>query len=161
MGRTANALQGTAYATRGAAKEPLPKLEEKEYLPEAEFTIEYHLRDFLGQNPEAIPVGGKQLSLFVDENDTDGVEYPTDVGRIDILAVDDAGDFVVLELKRARSLDRAIGQLSRYMGWVRHTICKGKPVRGVIVAKAISHNLRYAATVIPEVSLFEYVVSLA
>ena len=144
-----------------ALKEPLPELEENENLPEAEFTLEYQLRDFLAQNLEAIPVDGKQLSLYVDENDTDGVEYPTDVGRIDILAVDDAGDFVVFELKRARSPDRAIGQLSRYMGWVKHTIGKGKHVRGVIVAKAISHNLRYAATVILEVSLFEYEVSFA
>ena len=105
-----------------------------------------------------ISVEGKKLSLYVDATDRDGVEYPTDVGPIDILAVDETGAFVVFELKRARSPDRAIGQLSRYMGWVKHTIGKGQQVRGVIVAKTISQNLRYAATVVPDVSLFEYEV---
>ena len=132
--------------------------DEEEDLPEAEFTLEYQLRDFLAQNLDVILVEGKKLSLYVDAADRDGVEYPTDVGFIDILAVDDTGAFVVFELKRARSPDRAIGQLSRYMGWVKHTIGKDQQVRGVILAKTISQNLRYAATVIPDVSLFEYEV---
>ena len=132
--------------------------DEVDDLGEAEFTLEYQLRDFLAQNLESISVNGKKLNLFVDDHDKDGVEYPTDVGPIDILAVDETGAFVVFELKRARSPDRAIGQLSRYMGWVKHTIGKGKEVRGVIVAKTISRNLRYAVTVVPDVSLFEYEV---
>lgn len=131
----------------------------EENLAEAEFTLEHQLRDFLAQNIEAIPVDGKKLSLFVDEADRDGIEYPTDVGPIDILAIDETGAFVVFELKRARSPDSAIGQLSRYMGWVKHTVGKGKEVRGVIVAKTIGRNLRYAVTVIPDVSLFEYEVN--
>ena len=132
--------------------------DEVDDLREAEFTLEYQLRDFLAQNLESISVDGKKLSLFVDDHDKDGVEYPTEVGPIDILAVDETGAFVVFELKRARSPDRAIGQLSRYMGWVKHTIGRGKEVRGVIVAKTISRNLRYAVTVIPDVSVFEYEV---
>jgi hypothetical protein len=36
---------------------------------------------------------------------------------------------------------------------------KDQKVRGVIVAKTISENLRYAVGVIPDVSLFEYEVS--
>jgi len=42
------------------------------------------------------------------------------------------------------------------MGWVRHTIGRGKGVTGAIVAKAIDDRLRYAASVIPGVALFEY-----
>lgn len=132
--------------------------QEDDELPEAEFTLEYQLRDFLAQNLEAIPVDGKKLRVYVDPSDRDGVEFPTEVGPIDILAVDETGAFVVFELKRARSPDRAIGQLSRYMGWVKQTVGKGQQVRGVIVAKTISQNLRYAVTVIPDVSLFEYEV---
>jgi RecB family endonuclease NucS len=81
------------------------------------------------------------------------------VGPIDILAVDDSGAFVVFELKRARSPDHAISQLARYMGWVKQTIGKVRKVRGVVVAKTIGENLRYAISVIPDVSLFEYEVS--
>ena len=134
---------------------------EDDDLSAAEFTLEYQLRDFLAQNLEAISVAGKKLSVYVDPTGRDGVEFPTDVGLIDILAVDETGAFVVFELKRARSPDRAIGQLSRYMGWVKQTIGKGQQVRGVIVAKTISQNLRYAVTVIPDVSLFEYEVRFA
>jgi hypothetical protein len=84
--------------------------------PETKFALEYQLRDFLAQNIGAIKVGGDLLSLFVDQTGRDGIEYPTAVGPIDILAVDSSGGFVVCELKRARSPDHAIGQLSRYMG---------------------------------------------
>ena len=131
---------------------------EEDGYSEAMFGLEYQLRDFLAQNLGAIPVEGKKR-LFVDPTGRDGVEFQTDVGRIDILAMDDTGAFVVFELKRARSPDRAIGQLSRYMGWVKHTIGKDQGVRGVIVAKTISESLRYAISVIPNVSLFEYEVS--
>ena len=37
-----------------------------EELLEAEFTLEYQLRDFLAQNLEAISVEGKKLRLYVD-----------------------------------------------------------------------------------------------
>jgi RecB family endonuclease NucS len=72
--------------------------------------------------------------------------------------VDDTGSFYVFELKRAHSSDRAIGQVARYMGWVQQTIGKGHEVFGVIVAKSIGENLRYAASIVPKVYLFEYEV---
>jgi RecB family endonuclease NucS len=104
-------------------------------------------------------VEGRKVRLFVDSTGRDGVEFPTAVGPIDILAVDDTGAFIVFELKRARSPDHAIGQLTRYMGWVKETIGRDRKVRGVVVAKIISEGLRYAISVLPDVSLFEYEVS--
>ncbi len=126
--------------------------------PEAAFGLEFQLRDFIAQNIGAIDVKGKRLRLYVDPTGRDGIEFPTAVGPIDILAVDDSGAFFVFELKRARSPDRAIGQLTRYMGWVRQTIGKDREVNGVIVAKEISDSLHYAVSVVPNVSLFEYEV---
>lgn len=82
---------------------------------ETTFGLEYQLRDFIAQNIGAIPVSGKRLRLYVDQSGRDGIEYPTATGPIDILALDDTGAFVVFELKRARSPDRAMGQLTRYM----------------------------------------------
>lgn len=127
-------------------------------LPDASFGLEFQLRDFIAQNIGTIVVGGKKLRLYVDPTGRDGIEYPTAVGPIDILAVDDPGTFFVFELKRARSPDRAIGQVTRYMGWVRQTIGKDREVKGIIVAKEISDGLRYAVSVVPNVSLFEYEV---
>jgi hypothetical protein len=125
---------------------------------EPSFALESQLRDFLAQNLENIKVGGATLALYKDANARVGIEYPTDVGPIDILAVDGSGNFVVLELKRSRTPDHAIGQLSRYMGWVKYKMDQTKSVRGVIVARTISDNLRYAASVIPNVDLYEYQV---
>ena len=126
--------------------------------PIATFALEYQLRDFLAQNLGTIRVENQRLRLYVDPHCREGVEYPTAVGPIDILAIDEIGNFVVFELKRARSPDHAIGQLARYMGWVSQTIGRDVQVRGVIVAKAITENLRYSIAVFPNVSLFEYQV---
>jgi hypothetical protein len=109
-------------------------------------------------NFSTIAINGKRLRLFVDPAGRDGVEFPTAVGPIDILAIDDNEAFYVFELKRASSPDRAIGQVARYMGWVQQTIGKSRAVFGVVVAKSISENLRYAACVVPNVFLFEYEV---
>ncbi len=125
---------------------------------EASFTLEYQLRDFLAANLETVKMKDRRLRLYVDPAGRDGIEFPTAVGPIDILAVDENSDFVVFELKRANSADRAVGQLARYMGWVQQTIGRERKVSGVIVAKAISQNLRYAVSVVPNVSLFEYQV---
>jgi hypothetical protein len=126
--------------------------------PEAAFALEYQLRDFIAQNLPTIKVEGRRLQLYVDPTGRDGIEFPSGTGPIDILAVDGDGTFYVFELKRARSPDHAIGQLARYMGWVGQTIGKGREIRGVIVARAFSDNLRYAVLAMPKVSLFEYEV---
>lgn len=120
------------------------------------FPVENHLRDFIANNISAIKVGGHKLQLFTDNTGRDGLEYPTDVGRIDILAVDESANFVVFELKLSRGSDRAIGQIMRYMGWVKQNLAKEKKVKGVIVAKAADEKLKYAASITPNISLFEY-----
>jgi endonuclease len=71
--------------------------------PEASFGLEFQLRDFIAQNLSAIDVKGKKLQLYVDHTGRDGIEFPTAVGSIDILAVDDSAAFYVFELKRAKS----------------------------------------------------------
>jgi hypothetical protein len=124
--------------------------------PQLGFDLEDQLRDFLATNLESILINGRRLKVFVDPSGRDGVEYTTDVGRIDILAIDENGAFYVFELKRGRGDDQVLGQLARYMGWVRATIGKQAKVYGVIVAKSIGDTLRYAASIVPDVSLFEY-----
>jgi hypothetical protein len=62
------------------------------------FALEYQLRDFLAANIGTIPVNGHRLRLFVDATGRDGVEFPTAVGPIDILATDDNGALFVFEL---------------------------------------------------------------
>ena len=123
----------------------------------AHFPLESHLRDFLANNLDTVERG---LHLYRDENGREGVEYPTDVGPIDALAKASDGSFVIFELKLSHGPDRALGQLLRYMGWVKERLCKDDAaVRGVIVAHQIDEALKYAASVAPSVTLLEYEVS--
>jgi RecB family endonuclease NucS len=132
--------------------------EDETPVSEAAFALERHLRDFIAANLDSLAVPGSKLKLYVDPTGRDGIEYPTDVGPIDILAVDEGGNFFVFELKVDRGADKAVGQLARYLTWVRRTIGKERQVSGIIVAKRIEKKLRYAAQAVQGTQLFEYEV---
>src|SRR5262249_2401346 len=89
-----------------------------------------------------------------------GIEFPVDDGRIDILAVDKDGRFVVFELKLARGRNKALGQILYYMGWVDKHLGNG-PCRGIIVAKDITDDLILAVQRAPGVSLYRYKLSVS
>jgi endonuclease NucS-like protein len=124
-----------------------------------EFALESHLRDFIARNLATLPIRNRRLKLFMDTSNRRGVEYPTDVGPIDILATDELGNFFVFELKLSRGPDRAMGQLLRYMGWVKKALAGQHEVHGIIVAKSMDEKLRYASLPVPNVSLLEYEVN--
>ncbi len=117
-----------------------------------EFAAESDLRDFLSKNLTRIEPGPR---LFED-SDRSGVEFPVGGRFIDILARDAKDNYVVVELKVSRGYDRAVGQLLRYMAWVQANLAGGKPVRGVIVASGITDDLKLAASLVPNVRLFQY-----
>lgn len=131
---------------------------EEEYEPEEDqaFAAEADLRDFLSKNLACVEPG---LQLYRD-GDSSGVEFPIDDGRIDILAVDKSGRFVVFELKLARGRNKVLGQLLYYMGWVDKHLGKG-PCRGIIVAKEISDDLLLAVQRIQGVTLYRYTLSVS
>jgi len=124
------------------------------------FPLESHLRDFIARNLSALRFEGKQLELYTDEDDRNGVEYPTTGGnRIDILATDEDGNFVVFELKVGRGIDATVGQILRYIGWVKHHLARPEQtVKGAIVVQSANEWLRYAVSAVPDISLFEYEV---
>jgi hypothetical protein len=54
-----------------------------------------------------------------------------------------------------------VGQLMRYMAWIRKNQAEpGQQVRGVIVAREISEDLLLACSLLPDIQLFEYELSL-
>lgn len=120
------------------------------------FAYEKDLQNYLARNLHHLEAG---LKLYEEEGLT-GIEYNAGGRRIDILATDSNGYFVVIELKVSRGYDRVIGQLLRYMGWVEANLCPGKSVRGIIVANEITEDLVLATSHIAgRVKLFEYAIS--
>lgn len=125
----------------------------------ASFRFESQLRDFLVNNLPTLPGHSRPLSLYRC-NGRNAVEFRTDVGLIDILAVG-KGDFYVLEVKLGRATDAALGQLLRYMGWVKAHLADGKRVFGVVIASVISPKLMYAASNMADVHLLQYGVAFS
>jgi len=124
----------------------------------SEFLLAKDLQRYLAENLECIEPG---LRLYEDD-DLRGIEFEAGGGRrIDILALDKSGAFVVLELKVSRGYDRVVGQLLRYMNWVRKDLAEpGQRVRGIIVCRSISEDLRLACASIKDVELCEYTLSV-
>jgi hypothetical protein len=122
-----------------------------------EFAFERDLRNYLAKNLSSIEAG---LKLYVDEDgEFTGVEFPVGGRFIDILALDSNGRFVVIELKVSRGYDRTMGQLLRYMGWVKRNLSPEQKVRGLIVASSITADLQLAASLVSDVDLVEYELS--
>ena len=129
--------------------------EDDEY--SSRFAYERDLKNYLANTLGALEPG---LKLYEEEGLT-GVEYPVGGRYIDILAVDAEGNFVVIELKVSKGYDRVIGQLLRYMSWIEKNLADGNKVRGWIIAREISDDLKLATARVSDVSLFEYEISFA
>ncbi|MGD1158513.1 MAG: endonuclease NucS domain-containing protein [Terriglobia bacterium] len=123
-----------------------------------EFAMEKYLEEFIEANFDKINFGAK-LELYQDEDST-GRQFPTSIGPIDLLAFDkDKKEFVVIELKKGRASDAVIGQVLRYMGWVKENLAEGRGVKGIVIQRELDEKLQYALKMIPGVSAFLYSVS--
>ena len=138
-----------AHLTMGTYGSNTPSSQPTEEV-EISLGMERDLQNFLLNDLSQLEEG---LSLY--EN---GKEYSIDVGRIDILATDKNGDFVVIELKAGKAKDDSVGQLLGYIGYVREKISKEKKVRGYIVANDFEDRVKYAVKNIPDVKLKAYSV---
>ena len=123
-----------------------------------EFAYETDLRNYLANNLNSLEAG---LRVYEDEGIT-GIEFPVGGRLIDILAIDTDGGLVVIELKVSRGYDKVVGQLMRYVAWIKKNLAENdQRVRGIIVAREISEDLLLACSMVSEVELFEYELSLS
>lgn len=120
--------------------------------PDYSLALEKYLEDMLVESWESLPWAASLQYV--------GRQVPCgDLGFIDILAQDrNTGDFVVIELKRDESDDEVVGQVSRYMGWIKeHRADPGRvDVRGIIVVHEVTPRLRAAVLSLANVELYNY-----
>jgi len=124
------------------------------------FGLERHLHEFLRDNWEHTELG-HEWALYQEPGDEEaGYEYPCDVGRIDLLAKHRKEPrWLVVELKRNQTSDQTVGQLLRYLGWVkRHLAEDGEQVHGMIICREADDALHYALSTVRNVELRLYQV---
>lgn len=125
----------------------------------SEFVLEKHLEDFLVQNWKSTEIG-KHYDIYEEDGQPVGQQYPSDTGPIDILAVSkDKKEIVVIELKKGRASDAVVGQVQRYMGYVKEELAEeNQSVRGIIIAFEDDMNIRRALSVAQSIDFYTYKV---
>jgi restriction system protein len=121
------------------------------------FALEEHLEAFLVKNWDKTPLA-KEFAIFEEEGEQVGQQYSTDAGIIDILAVSrDKKRILIIELKRGRVSDVVVGQVLRYIGYVREQIAESnQTVEGVIIGLEDDQKLKWAISSVPAISFYRY-----
>ena len=126
----------------------------------AAFAMEKHLEEFLVKNWAQTELG-KDYDIYAEDGEPVGQQYPTDTGPLDLLAVKkDKSELLVVELKRGKASDVVVGQVLRYMGFVKEDLAEShQAVRGAIIALEDDLRIRRALAVTPSIQFFRYQIS--
>lgn len=128
-----------------------------------EFVKERHLQQYLVNNWDRTEMSD-EWDIYSDADDPEaGVEFSTGIGRPDILLTHKSDPRVcVLELKKGGTSDSAVGQLLRYVGWIRkhlgelESIDENADVEGRLIVSESSEKLGHAISAAPELTLYQY-----
>jgi hypothetical protein len=100
------------------------------------------VRSMLADKPDLLESG---LAAYADENgEPVGAGFPSPVGRIDLLARDKGGAFVVVMVPEGDPA-RIVPDVVQRIGWVRKHVAGSKAVRGVVVLQELPEEVAYAA----------------
>ena len=124
------------------------------------FALERHLEDFLVKNWHQTELG-KQYDIYSEEGEIVGQQFKCDTGNMDILAISkDEKTLLVVELKKGRASDNVVGQVQRYMGYVKSELAEtDQEVRGVIIALEDDVRIQRALSVTTNIDFYKYEVS--
>ena len=87
--------------------------------------VERDLQETLAAEPERLEYGLRLVRR----------EWPTDIGPVDLMCRDAAGEWVAVEIKRVGTIE-AVEQLTRYLDFIRNDPAKAL-CRGVLAAQAL------------------------
>jgi restriction system protein len=123
------------------------------------FALEKHLEDFLVQNWQYTELG-KEYDIYEDEGQLVGQQFPSDTGPIDILAISkDKKTLLVVELKKGRVSDTVIGQVQRYMGYVKEELAEAnQDVKGAVIGLEDDIRIKRALSVTQNIDFYRYQV---
>lgn len=126
----------------------------------SEFAMEQHLEEFLVRNWNRTPLG-KTFIIYEVDGEKVGRQYPSDTGLIDILASSkDQKTLLVIELKKGRASDNVLGQLQRYMGYVKDELAEPhQNVRGTIIGYEKDDRLMRALSVAQNIEFYKYQIT--
>lgn len=132
-------------------------------LPEDDFFSESHLENYILAHWKEI--GEFDEYEIVKGSAKSGGQFPTDVGIIDILAKHkNKNEWLVVELKarEGRSGDDAVGQLLRYMGFIKENkVQDGGKVRGFLITGKEDKKVKIAVSVTQNIEYKIYSVKIA
>jgi len=124
------------------------------------FVMEKYLEDFLVTNWQRTELG-KLYEIFEVDGEKVGQQYPSDTGPIDILAISkDKKIILVVELKRGKVSDVVVGQIQRYMGFVKDELCEpGQSVKGIIIGLDDDKRIQRALSVTQNIEFCKYEIN--
>jgi RecB family endonuclease NucS len=97
--------------------------------------VEKDIETFYFAHPEKLEKG-----LVVNRR-----QFPTPIGRIDLLCKSKEDEYVVVEIKADEARDSVFGQILRYIGWFHRNVPKAKNnVRGIILAFRFPETAHYS-----------------
>jgi restriction system protein len=124
------------------------------------FAMEKHLEAFLVANWNQTELS-RNFSIYEEDGEPVGQQYATDAGPIDILAISkDRKKLLVVELKRGRVSDVVVGQVLRYMGFIKEQVAEqDQVVEGAIIALEDDKKMRWALMSVPSISFYRYQIN--
>lgn len=150
-------LTGAVAAAAQLASAPLAAVQAAEVEQEVAFQMEKQLEDFLVHNWRSTPLG-RDYDIYEEDGQVVGQQYPTDTGPLDILAISkDRTRLLVVELKRGRVSDVVVGQIQRYMGYVKDALLEPEQsVEGIIIGREDDPRIRRALSVAQNIRFMKY-----
>lgn len=121
--------------------------------------LEKYLEDFLVSNWSNTLLG-KDYDIYEENGVPIGQQYMSDTGPLDILAISkDRKTLLVVELKKGKVSDKVVGQIQRYMGFVKEELLEpGQQVRGAIIGLDDDRRVQRALAVTQGIDFYRYEV---